>query len=243
MNTFSLGTIDFNTGVADADGIIWFGYVEGWDALSNEIEEIFRPAQHGGVLTANLYSPKSMTVFGTAVGANTTDYYLAKNKILTETNVLTQFGTPELFLEANEEIDRRMSVLRVGYQGKCVQQLHLQFEMTIRADDPFKYTTTPATLVTSGTATNGGNTTTYPTWTSSGAGIPVLGLGGRTVRALSSLPSGTVIDFDRMTVLDGTVNYFGNMDPASDFFGLAPGNNTLTSTGVAGTWSWRDAWL
>jgi len=242
MTVFTLGTIAFNSGTPDSDGIEWVGYIDGWDQLENRVEDYTRPAQHGAVITSNLYGSRGMTVFGTAVGQDSTDYWIAKNKIAAETNALTQFASPDLILTQTEDVSKRMVVYRTGILTKCIETKHMQFELNLRADDPFKYASTPSTLATSGTAANAGNVITYPTFTLTGSGTPTLTLGSKTVTATAALPAGTVIDMGRITVLSGAVNYFGNMNPASQFFGFAPGNNSVSST-VAGTWTWRSAWL
>lgn len=244
MTVFTLDTITFNNGVADVDGITWYGYVDGWDTLENRVEEYAFPAFHGGIVTANLYEPRQMTVFGhgTWDSENIALYYTAKQKLNAATNALTQFADSPIVITHVEEITRRIECLRTSLRTKCVGKVACEFELTVRADDPRKYDNTLSTLATSGTATNDGDITTYPTFTLGSAGTPTLSLGSQSVVALSSLPSGTVIDFYRMTVTNGATDYFGNMSAASEFFGLAPGNNTVSST-VAGTWSWRSAWL
>lgn len=242
MTQFALGTISFNDGVPDGNGVVWYGNVDGWDTMENRVEDVQRPSQHGSITTVNLYQHRQMTVFGTAEGVDSADYYLSKNKIANETNVLTPFASPTLVLMMEEEVNKRMQVLRTSLLTKCIETKHLQFEMTLRADDPFKYADTASTLATSGTAVNAGNVITYPTFTLGASGAPVLTCGALTWTASASLPSGTVIDMSRLTVVNGVTNYFGNVNPASSWFGFVPGNNTVGST-VAGTWSWRSAWL
>lgn len=244
MTVFTLDSITFNNDVADGDGIKWFGYVDGWDTLENRVEEYAFPAFHGGIVTANLYQPRQMTVFGKGTWENPSSslYYTAKQKLNAATNALTQFADSPIVITHVEEITRRIECLRTSLRTQCLGNIACEFELTVRADDPRKYDNTESTLTTSGTAANDGDITTYPTFTLTTAGTPVLALGSRQVIATASLPSGTVIDFYNMTVTNGTTDYFGNMDSASDFFGLAPGNNSVTST-VAGTWAWRSAWL
>ena len=243
MTVFTLGAITFNNGVADGDGITWYGYVDGWDTLENNVEDYARPGQHGGITTANQYAVRQMTVFGTGTyEPDVSLYYTAKKKLNAESNALTQFASSPLIITHTEEIDRRIEAYRTSLRTRCQGDVSCEFELTVRCDDPRKYSDTESTLATSGTATNDGDIETFPTFTLTSAGAPTLTLGSRTVAATSSLPSGTVIDFARLTVLNGTTDYFGFMDPASDFFGLAPGGNTVAST-VAGTWAWRSAWL
>ena len=244
MTVFSIGPITFNNDVADADGIKWFGYVDGWDTLENRIEDLVYPAFHGGLTTANLYNPRQMTVFG--VGAwdeeSSSLYYTAKKKLNATTNALTQFADSPILITHVEAIDRQIECLRTSLRTTCKGNVACEFELTVRADDPRKYDATLDTLTTSGSAVNDGDIATYPTFTLTSAGAVTLSNGSQSVVALSSLPSGTVIDFYRMTVTNGATDYFGNMSVYSEFFGLAPGANAVTST-VAGTWAWRSAWL
>lgn len=246
MIEFSLGGIGFNDDVPDAFGAVWYGRVEGWDELSNRVEELERPTRHGGIVGSNLYAPRRMTVFGAAAPAvscsDSSVYYTAKNNLLTLTNALTRFALPAVLLIGAEEVDKQMRVLRTLVLSRCIDGVAMEFEMTLVAEDPFKYATAVSTLSTSGNAVNTGTAPTFPTFTLTSSGAPTLTLGSATVTANASLPSGTVIDFGQMTVLNGSTDYFGNMNPASEFFALAPGGNTVAST-VAGTWSWRSAWL
>lgn len=244
MTQFSLGSIIFNNGTPDADGIVWHGNVDGWDTSDHRVEEYPRPSQHGGIITANLLAMKQMTLFAHAVpeSRDITDVYLARAKINSVTAVFTRFASTVLLLTHVENVDRQMAVLRTSLRTKCIDSLALEIELTLRAEDPLKYAAIESTLATSGVAANAGTATTYPTFTLTSPGTPTLTLGTRTVVALASLPAGTVIDMGRMSVLDGATDYFGAMSPASDYFGFAPGNNSVTST-VAGTWKWRSAWL
>ena len=134
-----------------------------------------------------------------------------------------------------------MSVLRTGFLTRCIDTTVLQFEVTLRADDPLKYAAIQSSLNTSGVAVNAGIFATFPVFTLSAGGSPTLTNGAQSWSA-GALPSGTVIDFKAMTILSGTTNYFSAWTPGGTWFGLDSGNNTLTST-VAGTWTWRSAWL
>lgn len=243
MTVFTLGTITFNNGVADGDGITWYGYVDGWDTLENNVEDYARPGQHGGITTANQYAPRQMSVIGTGTyDTSSSLYYTAKQKLNANTNALTQFASSPLVITHTEDIVRRIECFRTSLRTQCKADVACEFELTVRCDDPRKYANVESSLVNSGTANNQGDIETFPTFTLSAAGAPTLTLGTRTVEATASLPSGTVIDFSDLTVLNGATDYFYNMDPASDFFGLAPGGNAVTTT-VNGTWAWRSAWL
>jgi hypothetical protein len=237
----SLGNIDFNNDTPDSDGNLWYGYFDGWDTIAQRIADIQPPGRHGGITVMNLFEPRQLTLYATAVCVDAAGYYAAKNLIFSETNALNPFLDTPLTLTVEEEIDRVMYLLRTSIRTECIiEDQVLKIEATFRADDPLKYSATETTLATSGTAVNTGDTFTFPTFTLTAPGAPILTLGPLTWGS-AALPSGTVIDMREMTVLDGPTNYFSEVQPESVWFPLQPGNNTVAST-VAGTWAWKDAW-
>lgn len=241
-----LGDIEFNTEVPDDDGAVWYCRLEGWDTVPHRTAVEDRPTTHGEITLDNKYAAKQITMIGTADSQGDPDaYWAAYNGIVEQTNFLTYFTDDELLLAVDEDITRQMRVVRTGIQRRCAlgePDWVLAFELNLRADDPRKYDTDENTISTSGPAVNAGHVDTYPTFTLTAPGTPILTAGAVTWQAIASLPSGTVIDMGRQTVLDGDTNMMANVDPASIWFPLEPGSNALTST-VAGTWSWRDAWL
>lgn len=239
--TISLGSINFNNDVPDANGTLWYVEVDGWDNMVNRVAEIDIPARHGSVTTQNLFSARQLTLTGVASALDNTKYWLAYNELQTVTNSLTRFVSSPLLLTQTEDVSKYLTVLRTGLNVRCIDYRVLQFELTLRADDPFKYASTASTLTTSGNAINAGNAATYPTFTLSSTGAPTLTAGAFTWSA-SSLPSGTVIDFRRFTVTNGSTNYAGNVAASSSWLSFAPGTTAVTAS-VAGTWSWRSAWM
>jgi hypothetical protein len=173
---------------------------------------------------------------------NDAGYWLALNKLQSVTNSLTRFTSSPLLLTQTEDVDKYLTVVRTGLQVRCADSVLLQFELNLRADDPFKYASSASSLVTSGNAVNGGTATTYPTFTLSSTGTPTLTAGALTWSATASMPSGTVIDFRKFTVMNGTTNHFSKVSPTASWFGFDPGTTAVTSS-VAGTWSWRNAWM
>lgn len=241
--TVSLGDIIFNTDDLDDDGVLWYCRVDGWDKLDQRTTALSPPAQHGQRTAENLYSARSMTMFGTAVSEDLTGYWAALNHLQATTDVLTVFTDPPLILTMEEEVDKQMAVLRTGLFSKRTDSTVLTFELTLSADDPFKYAAVLKTLNTSGVAVNAGTKRTFPVFTQTGASAALTLTNGANTWSSAPLPVGTVIDFNDLSVtgpLD--TNYFGLVVPSSTWFPLATGNNTLSAT-VAGTWSWRDAWL
>lgn len=238
----SLGNITFNTHVPDSDGIVWYVAVDGWDSLPQRTSTMERPGRHGSVTVRNVFDARQLTLFGTAYCPDgVADFWVAKEKLAAETAFLNPFTDTPLLLTVEEEVDKRLTVYRTSLQTRCIDDRVLSFEATFRADDPFKYAATASTLTTSGSASNIGNALTYPTFTLTANGTPVLSDGTHTWQASSAITIGTVIDFEAMTVYNGATNLFANVALASTWFGLAPGATALTST-VAGTWSWRSAW-
>lgn len=241
----TLGNIDFNTEIADADGVIWYARLDdGWDGISHRTDVIERQTAHGGLVLDNRYAARQLGLIGTAVAEDSAGYWAAYHGIATETNFLNRFTTGQMLLTQDEDITRRLTVVRTGLLRRCVDSERvLAFEISLRADDPLKYSDDDTTLTTSGSALNGGNAPTHPTFTLTSSGAPVLSDGDLTWTATASLPSGTVIDMGAKTVIDGSGNdLIASVDVASQWFALEPGTTAVSST-VAGTWTWRDAWL
>lgn len=236
-----LGDIEFNSDIADSDGVRWYVDVDGWDKLDNRTSILTLPARHGERTAENLYGSRSISLMGTAASQTAVGYWAALNHLSALSNVLTVFASSPLLLSVDEEVEKQMSVLRSGFLSRCIADTVLQFELTLRADDPFKYAAIQSSLATAGVAVNAGTIITYPTFTLSAGGSPTFTNGAQSWSA-GALLSGTVIDFKAMTILNGSTNYFSAWTPGGTWFGLNPGNNTLTST-VAGTWTWRSAWL
>jgi hypothetical protein len=147
VTTFDLGGISFNDGVADTDGIAWYGYVDGWDTIDNNVQEYKRPAVHGAITTMNLYNPKQMTLFATAVFVDVECsaeevipdvYYLARDKLDAATASFTQFADPQVLLTHHEEVDRSLTVFRTSLRTRCLSGIAMEIELTMRADDPIK---------------------------------------------------------------------------------------------------------
>src|SRR5262245_23713772 len=132
----SLGNIDFNTEIPDSDDVLWYCRVDGWDTLEQRVDTFGRPTEHGGITGANLYDARSLSLIGTAVAEDADGYWAAYNGIVTETNYLNPFTDDELLLTIDEDVAKRMRVLRTGLQRRCVESEQiLAFELTLRADD------------------------------------------------------------------------------------------------------------
>jgi hypothetical protein len=147
VTTFQLGAISFNDGIEDADGITWWGYVDGWDTTEMNVEDYRRPAVHGAITTSNLYAARQMTLFATAaftaeacaVESTVPDiYYIARDKLDDATAAFTQFAEPQLVLVHNEDVDRELVVYRTSLRTRCLGGVAMEIELTLRADDPVK---------------------------------------------------------------------------------------------------------
>jgi hypothetical protein len=240
--TFWLGSLVFNSNVADGSGVKWYGLVDGWDTMAQRVADVAYPARHGGRVTQNLYEPRQLTLQGVAAATDEDGYWAAKNTLNAATNHLTVFAGSSLYLSMLEEVTKRMAVLKTSLHTQCIDGIIMPFELTLRADDPFKYASAADTLATSGTVVLAGTAPTYPSFTTSAAGVLTLTNGSQTWSSLVSLPSGTVINMELMGVAHSGTNLLSSVDLSSDWIFLNPGSNTLTSN-RAGTWTWREAWL
>jgi hypothetical protein len=237
----SLGNIDFDT-LPDGDGNSWYmADVVGWQAPVHRHATAARLGTHGDITLVNTFEGRQLTFMGFAVCETDQGYYDARQTLITETSVFNPLLETPMVLTVDEDIARRMNVVKTGLQIRCIDMRVLDFELNLFADDPVKYADVAQTLVTSGTATNYGDTITYPTFTLSAPGTPILMINGLPWSATGALPSGTVIDMGRLSVIGGVMNYFANVSTSSIWSGFGPGNNTVTST-VAGTWEWRDGY-
>ena len=148
MTVFTLGSITFNNNTADSDDIKWFGYVDGWDTLDNDVQGYSRPSVHGEITTSNLTKARQMTLFATAAfvdvecsdGGSIPDaYYTARDKLDTETAAFTQFAAPQLLLTHQEDVNRQLVVYRTSFRTRCLEGVAMEIELTLKADDPEKY--------------------------------------------------------------------------------------------------------
>lgn len=248
MTVFHLGDIDFNDGVADANGALWYiEAMEGWDSPPIRSEVLELPAQHGGVTAEGMYSPREINLRGVCKGNSSAGFYASQYYLQAQTNYLNRFTSSALYFSAEEDITRRLRVLRSGQvRTTNIGSSSFRFEIGLRADDPFKYADTEDTegfvANTPEVLVNAGTVRTYPVITLNATGTPLITVGSQTWLGSASIPSGTVINMKERTVLNGSTDHFDKVDLTSEWLYLEPGNNTVEGN-LAMTVAWRDAWL
>lgn len=115
------------------------------------------------------------------------------------------------------------------------ERVRLQFY----AADPLIYNNTETTETSPDTVVNAGNYPTWPTITLT-AGATITNT--TTSKAIVTTGTGTlVIDTKTRTVTKAGVNAYDQIDPATEWFSLVPGNNVLTGTATSVVY--RDAWV
>jgi hypothetical protein len=229
--TFSLGNIWFNDDTVDSNGAKWYASLDGWDSLPQRTGVINQPGRHGSITVENLYDARQMTIQGIAVAEDANGAWLSQQLLATETAALTVFADPPLLLTQTGPVELQMTVLRTSLLVRCIDDLAFEYELTLRADDPFKYSATTSSLVAPGTATNDGTAITYPVFYVTALSTPTITNGAQVWTANAALPMDTVIDMREMTVMNSGTNYLGNVNLASVWWGLAPGDSTISWTG------------
>lgn len=132
-----------------------------------------------------------------------------------------------------------------------------QFALQFRAGDPLLYAAAESSINiirgATGVAANAGIESTLPIVTLDGPLTnPVITnqTTGQSLKLNVTLASGAqsvAIDFNNKTIFQGGVSRYGWLDTGSEWWGIAPGNNTLALTADAGTGvsevRWRSAWV
>ena len=136
-----IGTITLNNLVADGDGTFWYvepDGLEGWDSPPVVSTVLDIPTVPGGVSAEIKYGPRIITVKGLAKATSSTNCYEAQYTLSSVTNVTDRF-TPLTFA-VTEDIRRRCLVTRSdGPRMRLVGNNAFRFQVTFRADDPYKY--------------------------------------------------------------------------------------------------------
>lgn len=239
MTVAQINAIQMNNEWSDSFGSkFYMNRLDGWDSPPLRQNAISLPSQHGDITVESLYGARLITLGGLCKATSENNFFGSMYYLMAQTNALV--NTVPLIV--TEDIARRCEVLRAGpVRTTYVGVGAFTFEISLRADDPFKYAET-AQSSGPGVLTNNGTVRTYPTITLTATGTPTISVNGYTWVATGSLPSGTVIDMKRQTVVNGVTSYFDQVNLVSDWLWMEPGANTLTSS-VACTVDWRSAWV
>ena len=128
--------------------------------------------------------------------------------------------------------------------------LVFEFQLTLRANDPRKYATTPTTIPipagSSATFTSPGKTSTPVVVTATTAGTVNVGgsVAGHRLVA-DSVPAGSVLDSRARTIRTSAgLDLFTALAPGFEWLVVVPGEQTITNDGTADlSLSFSDAWL
>lgn len=241
--------LQFNTMAPDADGASWYiTDLEGWDTPNFRYSSQGPSSRHGVVILEHMMSERVLLLRGVVKAPAEPQFWTAYNKLLGQVNNLLEPRT----LKVYETTPKECYVVRGGPPRLRFSGVgSFTFEVALTAMDPLKYTSTAktGTLTNNILLNNAGTFSTYPVITTTSVGTVFLdNLADPNYDAFSTgsndLPSGTVIDFQKRTVVNGTSNYFQSLAPSSVFWALLPGSNQIQSTGTAGlSYSFRDAWI
>lgn len=247
MTIVHINSIDLNNNTADSNGSLWYvESLDGWDSPSIRSSTLEPPSKHGVITSEGLYGPRNITVAGICKATSKNNFYVSDYYLQSQTNYTSRLTT--FVFSVEEDVHRRCQVLRAGpCRTRPRGQNTFEFQVTLRADDPFKYSVTEHSegLVASvgETLANAGTARSYPVITLTASGTPTITVGSYEWRATDSLASGVVIDMKKQTVkTSGGVTQFDKFDLTSEWLFLEPGNNTVESS-VACTVTWRDAWV
>ena len=145
--TYTLGGITFNNGATDADGVVWYATLDGWNGTPMRQQVMERIGMAGQILTESFRSARHMTLKGTAKAETFAGYWAARNKVESALIFETTDGT----LVVNESTPKQTTVRTEGEPlVERVEDTYLvDFSVGYVAVDPNKYaataTSTPLT--------------------------------------------------------------------------------------------------
>lgn len=219
---------------ADASGVVWnVSEVIGYDSPPVRIEEGDRTGRHGGYSSTPLYQARLMTVPGWADCPSLAAAFAARERLhALMTGDLVVHEPVAKFLRVGSGGAPRGSDPIEG--GKC----WFNFQIPLRADDPFKRSTTARTTVVAAGATvavdNDGTAAAELLVTVTSPGTVVLTAGGLAL-TMTSLAAGAVIDTGGCTVTSsGGADLFSSVVAGSQWPALPAGGGSVTQTGTAG---------
>ena len=247
--------MDDATQTPAASGIVWCeADVEGWWSSPNVRTSQLDASPSGVTVARGAYGGRPLVLRGIAKGLGTStalgdDFYLAARTLLDYADLVAAPGLltvvePDVSLQAYVRLADRVRGRRVG----ALQWY--EFEVPLLAIDPYRYASTATSdtgLLLSGSATtvtdsttNAGTAASRPTITIDGPATnpKVLNTtdGAKYVQANLVLGAGDtlIIDLAAKTATVASVSVLDDMDPASQWWVLRPGSNSLTYSRTAG---------
>ena len=223
----------------DVDGVRWRVFsVDGWDSAAVRIDAGDRTGRHGGYGSSPLWAARTLVVSGRAHCPDMATAFRVREIVAAQLSCMS----PES-LVVHESVPKSLTVVCGGQPRSSVPidapPYRVTWQVTLRADDPFKRVLTPTV-----TPLAAGSTVTIPSAGTAAAdllvkvtsaGTVTLSAGGQTLRT-GSLPVGAVIDTARATVETGAgVDLFQSAPviPGSQFPSLPKGGGPVTQAGTA----------
>lgn len=209
---------------------------------------------HGELAGVDLYSGRKISFTIQAAGATTTD--VANNLDLVKQVFALADNTDEIFRarlygwSAPRQLLVRPRRCTAAVAFASMYGV-IPIPVELFAPDPRFYSDTLHSLVGPGTAANAGNFLAHPTFHVAGpvASGYTLTIGTKTLTINRAIGAGEYVDintYTREVVDQAGLPRTSAIGTASDWPTLAPGNNTVSFTGIGSgtvTMSWRDAWI
>lgn len=237
-----IGTLLLDCATPDLDGIIWhWTDLDGWESPDVAASFGAKAGQSGVYPESTLYGGRPMVLSGVAEVITTAvpfvqSYEKAERKLALATDLVDT--APGLLTVSELPVPKQALVYRNGRlrNRPHVKRRVMEFQVPIMAPDHRKYATA-TTAIAAGVVANAGTKLSPPTVTVTGPStnprVTNATDDGKFVQVNTVLAGGQVltIDMDGWTASIGGVNADALIDPASRWFDLLPGNNTLSLTG------------
>jgi phage-related protein len=221
--------------------------VAGLDFPELRIVKHDKPAEHGSIVSAQLYGGRQVDLTGFVTGNSTFNYYQNRRALEAACRIVKNNYVSQTFLNKLTTDDGlALQFLAYCTKFKCDIETRRKadFLLTLFAPDPNLYSQTlrSSTLgLTTGTVTNNGNVNTWPILTFNGPLTnPILTNTDLTESfklnvTLASGHSVVVDTLNKTIILDGTTNANAYFDLTNTWLSWIPGINHLTLSASAGT--------
>jgi hypothetical protein len=143
--SYTLGGITFNNSVPDADGVVWYATLKGWNAVPMRQQFLDRVGQGGQILVESHPQSRLLTLAGVGRCTTLVAYWAARNRLENDLNFDVVDGT----LVVNEIVPKQASVRRTGEPliERMEDDYDVEFSLAFVAVDPRKYATAATATV------------------------------------------------------------------------------------------------
>lgn len=247
----TLGPLAMNTGIPDVNGARWWteGEIGGWASPAERMTSATATGRHGSTKVEHMFNERVITLTGICVhNGGEAAYWDAYNYLIGVTSNLFN----QQYLTVGEvPLAKRVRVTRGGSPSISEPKgNYFNWQITLFASDPLKYPVDEKSVVLAPGETavliNNGTFHSSPVATMAGTGTLNLWHGqqqAKVVTGQNTLTDGTA-DFAAHTLKQGGANRYGLLTPATYWWTIAPGSNTVRNDGTTPvTLRWRDAYL